>query len=375
MTIISVIYIRRYLADAALNPAPIWTHETRAGRSLLRISSDGKVIISYSGRESPDRPRFDKDVIEVRDLSTGDLIQEVYKGDETVHAIAVSPDGTMLAGRIGNVIQIWRFYHGVFKPSTTIRELVSAIEFSPDGTMLAGKERNNAYMWDAKSGEFIWQKRENVTYVIRSRRGERLFWEERQYNTDSQRWLHFSPDGKHLAVPVLFRIERGGFKTMIRLLDTHTGKLIASGGELGRIVFTGAYSHDGTVLAVAGCGPIELLAADGLRSELVIDWKLPPLVNPQRWEEHPEDWPIVVTNDISLSPNDEIIAIAAYSGASHIQLIDAHSGSMIRYWYVKTRDLRRKSPSAFAFSPSGNEIVVTNGGMLSLYRVDEHKKR
>lgn len=371
ITLICVFYIHEYVKKAPLNFSPVWSHKTPEGISGVCISPDGKVIVSSSGKVPEDKLSFDKGEIKIWDMNTGRLIQTVYEGDDPAWAVAVSKDGSTLACGIGERVEIWRLSQGIFIRTIQIPKSVSALEFSPDGRFLAGKDRNNIYMWNAKSGRVIWQKLEDTTYIPENPR-VRDDWSTRQRNTDLQRWLHFSPDGKHLAVPVIHWENGSDLRSKVELLNSFNGKLHCVNEQV-KALQTGCYSNDGTLLAIGGVDEIIVLKANDLSIIRSLKWDLPPLSARQIREIGEGIAPIPITKSIAFTKYDNKIAIAPYEGDPQIQIDSVLTGTGINI-FIKTRRTDHVSNPVIAFSPSGNELAVAGWGMVSLYRVDEYVK-
>lgn len=370
--LVYIIQVHKTAIYAAQHPKPVWAHEVRGGVYGVCISSDGKVIVSSSGRDPIDRTSLDKGEIKIWDMKTGILIQTVYEDNDPAWAVAVSKDGSSLACSIGKRVEIWRLKQGIFKRSILIPTSVSALEFSPDSRFLAGKERNSIFVWNAKSGRVIWQKVEDATYVPENPKA-RDDWSTRQRNTDMQRWLHFSPDGKHLAVPVLHWQNGSDLLSKVELLNSLSGKSIFS-SKHDKVLQAGSFSNDGEMIALGGISDIIVLKADDLSDAKSIHWVLPPLSVRMKKLIDGGRLPERLTRSIAFTKHDDKIVIVPYEGDPHIQIVSVLTGTGINI-LMKTHKTGHDCFPAMAFSLSGNELAVASWGMISLYRVDDYVKK
>ena len=76
---------------------------------------------------------------------------------ETVKAISISPDSTMLANSSGSDVRIWNLKTGKeIRTLTGFKDDVFSVAFSPDGKTLASASRNDVIQfWNADTGEEI----------------------------------------------------------------------------------------------------------------------------------------------------------------------------------------------------------------------------
>lgn len=143
----------------------------------------------------------------------------------TIRAIAMSPDGKLLAsGGLDEKIRIWDVKTGTVRALLTgHRGAVRVVCFSPDGNLLAsgayGREDDIVRLWDIATGK---QKAELTSTPTATRQ------------------IAFSPDGKTLACD-----DRG---KSIRVCNVSKGKetaILTNSSIVREIVF----SHDGRMLA------------------------------------------------------------------------------------------------------------------------------
>jgi WD40 repeat protein/HEAT repeat protein len=116
------------------------------GSVLARASTGG---VSWSNQE-PER-RTDG-VIEIWDLSNRKIMRTVNVGKGFGHAIAVSPDGKLLAAAVGDALTLVRLDTGEQKVLPTAAH---SLTFSPDGQRLVAATPVGVKFWDPVSGRDI----------------------------------------------------------------------------------------------------------------------------------------------------------------------------------------------------------------------------
>jgi WD40 repeat protein/serine/threonine protein kinase len=190
------------------------------GRTSLAITSDGKYAATASSAGAS---------VRYLDLTTGDVLFTEEGFIDSVLALDISHDGTLLAvGSEDSIATILELPTGKRLHVLPHDSGVDAVAFSPDGGTLATSSRE-LRLWNARTGAKLWGRR---------------------YHEARPRYATFSPDGRTIAVAV------GGDN--ISLVDASTGELrgslLSDQGSAACL----AFSPDGNTLAVG----IEAPSAD-----------------------------------------------------------------------------------------------------------------
>lgn len=203
-----------------LHPAPGHRHYITS----LVFSADGRQVFSAAGLW--DIP------LQVWDARTGERRYELGDNPNGVDELALSPDGKLLAacGYNDNTIRLWdpagRKEVRVFKGDM---KSVQSVAWSTDGKTLASAGRRDLQsgdlrIWDAATGKQRWEAALDI-----------VWWPA----------VALSPDNKIVAVS---GFQMGG----IRLWSVETGKELRRITTPQQIVYTLAFSPDGSALASGG---------------------------------------------------------------------------------------------------------------------------
>ncbi len=118
----------------------------------IRYSSNGWWIATASGTPAQ------SGVVRLWDVATGEPIRDLLEVDDSVHALAFSPDSKLLAsGGCDRSIRIWDLATGrLAKTIEDHADWVLDLDFSPDGSRLVSASRDKtAKLFDIAKGESI----------------------------------------------------------------------------------------------------------------------------------------------------------------------------------------------------------------------------
>lgn len=268
----------------------------------IAISPDGNTVASTNN-----------DTIQLWSLTTGQAISTLFGHENRVNAIAINPNGKILAsGSDDNRVKLWNLDNGQeIRTLSGHRGAIRTLAMSPEGQILAsGSDDKTIKLWNLATRE-----------EIRTIRG----------HTAAVRTVAFSPDGRILAAGSLGTIK----------LWNLDGREVATFGELGEVT-TIAFSPDGKYLACGSNNSIKI-------------WNLKTGEQIHRLEGHTGE-----ITKVAFSPDGMILASA--SSDRTIKLWDYTTAKNIR-----TLAKHGDSVETFAFSLDGKTIV--SGGADRTLRV------
>ena len=250
------------------------------------------------------------------DAATGKLLREMSGHVLSFNALAISPDGALLAAAGGSAdcrVYIWDTATGERIEMIEGESCICGLAFSPDSKTLA---------WITLEHRLVLWSRASKT--------KKAF-----FIPGTGHCLAYSPDGKQLALGY-----GGG---IVRIVDAATGKISRSlrhghEGE-GPSVDCVRYSRDGTMLAIAGglYSPIQIWDANtGKRlHSLKVEWQL--------------------DRSIAFSPDDKTLVS---QHRQEIILWDTATGKQRKTILLPTRDYA----ADFAFSSDGKLLAIAHDG-------------
>ncbi|HKR59134.1 MAG TPA: WD40 repeat domain-containing protein [Pyrinomonadaceae bacterium] len=346
----------------------------------VALSPDGKLIAAGRGAQK----------IELYDAVTGSLLRSLEApmegerkgrcdpegGTSTSLVIAFSPDSRLLlSGACDYTTKIWSVETGGLKYSLGgHRGAVISVAFSPDGKSIASGSLDQTIMlWDIASAKEL-RTFTNHASEVQS--------------------VALSPDGRIIA--------RGSTDGKVKLWDTATRKQLQSlEGHVYRINAI-AFSKDGRLIAVGGADNkitlwnvatgrlLRTLIAGSVNGSSESAPRLTSIAlspNGKVIASAGNDYAISLWNATTgkelhtfLNPSGGTVAVDKVAFSPDGRVIGAiYEGSTITFWSVATRkqlsSIKADSASSFAFSPDGKEIIVgNNDGSIKLWDITGGKE-
>ena len=317
-------------------PIPSKTRITEAGeipvdvvmlsKSSVVSSGDGKKDLVKNSRQTND-VLIQNSVAEVESDSHNRPIARL--GNGTIHRIAYSPDGRLIAA--AGALGTWLYDAESFAKIGLLAGSAAPIAFNTNGQTLASGSWSDpsVYLWDLKSQEKV------GGLPLSDQRGITA--------------LTYSPDGKILAV--------GYTRGDIALWDTETQTKTALIGTTAHVIWTLAFSPDG-----------QMLASGGFEDSTISLWDVQTQALLGGFDGHTRETrsPHLAVSSIAFSPDGKTLA----SGSS----IDC----TLRLWDVASRaqiavllelDTEKDDEiNAVAFSPDGTLLAsASDDGVVRMW--------
>ena len=188
----------------------------------IAISPDGQLLASGSGGEWS-LLGGKENAVRIWNLESEELLYNLTRHSEASTAVAFSPCGQVLAsGSQDQTIKLWDISNG--QQLRTLEQhsyTVNSVTFSPDGQLLAsGSEDGTIKLWEVSNGEQL-RSIDSLSSEVYS--------------------VAFSPDGQRLAI--------GSMDQTIKLWEVRTGEQLRPSKGHSDLVLSVAFSPEGEILA------------------------------------------------------------------------------------------------------------------------------
>jgi WD40 repeat protein len=346
-------------ADPALDTLSIW--DVATGRSLSPFGS-GRQESVHTVAFSPDgkllASQGDAGPIRLRDPATGEEKAALLVDGDNLRSLIFSPDSTTLVGLRGGQVYLWDVATG--KELRRFGELnyPRCLALSPDGKTLAGGGCSRiAHLWDLATGKELGRLPKMESYLS---------------------CLAFSPDGKTLATACPSR--------PLRLWDVATGNALPAWANNQIRADCVAFSPDGRTLAIGYRRVVRILDVSTARDRhpspgsetgintvvLLLDGRTVATVSDR---PNVRVWRLDDAEEVRTLPPGEFSpdrkSLLAWEDQKTLRFLDPLTGKEQRRVAVD----RPASPQ-LALSPDGRLLAVGNGedGTIRLRQVETGKE-
>ena len=322
--------------------------------TFVAFSPDGTLLAGALGDSS----------VQLWKVSDGSLLRGMEGHSAVVTSVAFSPDGTMLASAAWDAtIRLWRVSDGVL--SNTLKghsSGVLSVVFSPDGKLLAsGGYDKTVRLWQVADG--------TLQRILAG-------------HSDAVMDIAFSPDGSFLAsgsFDKTIRLWRVSDGTVSLTLKGHTDKVVSVAfSKDGSALASGSYdltirvwrTSDGgleKILEGQTGAPVSLdFSPDGtslasLTGRMVFLWQTSDWTQTYIFNNHADAF-----LTIAFSPDASLLAIGATPGTS-VTVIRVSDGTILQ-----TLEGHTSSIYSVAFSPDGTLLASASpDGTARLWRVSD----
>ncbi|MBN2519194.1 MAG: caspase family protein, partial [Bacteroidales bacterium] len=285
------------------------------------------VITSYS------------DSIKIFDVSTGELVNELFDKKGRYSLITISNDGNYLASVQYGSISVWNLKKGkVIKEIQEESKGINTVRFNPDGSeIITGSDNRMANIWDIKTGETVLTLKGYLNDI-----------DERILNHTYMYWValinetKLSPDGKYIAI--------GRTGNNAKLIDYSTGK-----------IYKILQGHKSMVICLNFSNDSKYIATGGLDGKAVL-WNVETGQAIKTFKLR--DTTLTIFS-IDISPDNKYLATADWAG--YITIWDIEGGYAIKSVYPH----EGMASYHIKFGPNG--IYILSSGLdrkLKLIEID-----